>query len=54
MKLVRSSTMYDGIGEKTNYYIGFEDDKITYVSLEKPLQNDVELIAEDVVVTLLL
>ena len=51
MKLVRSSVMYDGIGEKTNYYIGFEDDKITYVSLEKPLQNDVELIAEDVVVT---
>jgi imidazolonepropionase-like amidohydrolase len=51
MKLVRSSVMYDGISEKTNYYIGFEDDKITYVSLEKPLQNDVELIAEDVVVT---
>ena len=51
MKLVRFSIIYDGIGEKTNYYIGFEDDKITYVSSEKPLQNDVELIAEDVVVT---
>ena len=37
MKLVRSSTLYDGIGEKTNYYIGFEDDKITYVEFRETL-----------------
>ncbi len=51
MKIIKSTLLYDGVDEKHNYYIGFEDSKITYVGLDKPLQNDAELIAEDVVVT---
>lgn len=51
MKIIKSSTLYDGVDEKNNYYIGFEDNKIIYVGLEKPLQNNSEIIAEDVVVT---
>ena len=51
MKVIKSKKLYDGIGEKNTYYIGFEDDKITYVDSEKPIQSDVEIIAEDVVVT---
>ena len=51
MKIIKSTSLYDGDDEKRNYYIGFEDDKIAYVGLEKPLQNDAEIIAEDVVVT---
>ncbi|MDP8906585.1 MAG: amidohydrolase family protein [Thermoproteota archaeon] len=51
MKIIKSTSLYDGDDEKRNYYIGFEGDKIAYVGLEKPLQNDAEIIAEDVVVT---
>lgn len=51
MKIIKSSTLYDGVDEKTDYYIGFEDDTITYVGLEKPSQSNIEIIAEDVVVT---
>ena len=51
MKIIKSTTLYDGADEKRNCYVGFEGDKISYVGPEKPLQNDAEIIAEDVVVT---
>jgi imidazolonepropionase-like amidohydrolase len=51
VKIIKSSTLYDGIDEKTDYYIGFENDIITYVGIEKPSQSNIEIIAEDVVVT---
>ncbi len=51
MKIIKSSTLYDGVDEKTDYYIGFENDIITYVGREKPSQSNIEIIAEDVVVT---
>ena len=51
MKVIKSKKLYDGISEKNDYYIGFEDNKITYIDPEKPLQNDAETIVEDAVVT---
>jgi imidazolonepropionase-like amidohydrolase len=51
VKIIKSSTLYDGVDEKTDYYIGFENDIITYVGIEKPSQSNIEIIAEDVVVT---
>jgi imidazolonepropionase-like amidohydrolase len=51
VKIIKSSTLYDGIDEKTDYYIGFENDIIIYVGIEKPSQSNIEIIAEDVVVT---
>ena len=51
MKVIKSKKLYDGVSEKNDYYIGFEDNKITYIDPEKPLQNDVETILEDAVVT---
>ena len=51
MKVIKSKKLYDGISENNGCYIGFEGDKITYIDSEKPLQNDVEIIAEDAVVT---
>src|ERR687893_612976 len=51
MKIIKSTTLYDGADEKRNCYVGFEGDKISYVGPEKPLQNEAEIIAEDVVVT---
>ena len=37
--------------KKNDCYVGFESDKITYIDSEKPLQNDIEIIVEDAVVT---
>ena len=51
MKVIKSKKLYDGISEKNTCYVGFEDDKITYIDSEKPIQSDVEIIVEDVVVT---
>jgi imidazolonepropionase-like amidohydrolase len=51
VKIIKSSTLYDGVDEKTDQYIGFENDIITYVGIEKPSQSNIEIIAEDVVVT---
>jgi imidazolonepropionase-like amidohydrolase len=51
MKIIKSTLLYDGIDEKSNFYISFEDTKITYVGLEKPPFTNGEIIAEDVVVT---
>jgi imidazolonepropionase-like amidohydrolase len=51
VKVIKSKKLYDGIGEKDDYYVGFEDNRLTYIDSEKPLQNDVEMIVEDAVVT---
>jgi imidazolonepropionase-like amidohydrolase len=51
MKIIKTALMYDGVDEKHNCYIGFEDEKITYIGPEKPPQNGAEIVAEDVVVT---
>ena len=50
MKVIKSKILFDGIDERQNYFIGFEDDEIKYVGSSKP-QEDSEIIAEDVVVT---
>ncbi|MGP6206897.1 amidohydrolase family protein [Cuniculiplasma sp. SKW3] len=46
MKFVKATTLYDGIGSKNNVYVGFEGDRISYVSNAKP---DGDIIAEGVV-----
>ncbi len=51
MYIIKSSLLYDGVGENYNYYIGFEGNTITYVGIEKPVIKNFEIIAEDVVVT---
>jgi imidazolonepropionase-like amidohydrolase len=51
VKAIKSKKLYDGIGEKNDYCVGFEDNRITYIGSEKPLQNDVEMIVEDAVLT---
>jgi imidazolonepropionase-like amidohydrolase len=50
MKLIKSKLLYDGVEEKKDYFIGFEDEEIKYVGNSKPEQGG-EIIAEDVVVT---
>jgi imidazolonepropionase-like amidohydrolase len=52
MKLVKCSTLYDGILEKSNCYVGFEGDEIKYVGkeaaprLERTTEKNNEIIAE--------
>lgn len=36
MKLIKSNTLYDGIAERKNLFIGFENDEITFVGSNKP------------------
>ena len=33
MKLIKSNTLYDGIAERKNLFIGFENDEITFVGV---------------------
>jgi imidazolonepropionase-like amidohydrolase len=49
VKITKSSTLYDGVDEKTDCYICFGDDIIAYAGKEKPSQSDIEIIAEAVV-----
>jgi imidazolonepropionase-like amidohydrolase len=51
VKVIKSKKLFDGMNEKNTCYVGFEDDKITCIDSEKPIQSDVEIIAEDVVAT---
>lgn len=53
MKLIRSKTLFDGINERKDVYIGFEDDEIKYVGSSKPAEekNSSELIIEADTVT---
>ena len=49
MKLVKSKTLFDGISERNDLFIGFEDDEIKYVGSNKPAEeggNSSEIIAE--------
>jgi imidazolonepropionase-like amidohydrolase len=52
MKLVKCSTLYDGIDEKSDCYVGFEGDEIKYVGkeataqLEGTTEKNNEIIAE--------
>ena len=52
MKLIKSNTLFDGIAERNNLFIGFENDEITYVGINKP-EEGAEVIAEgqDICVT---
>jgi imidazolonepropionase-like amidohydrolase len=50
MKLIKSKLLYNGVDEKQDYIIGFEDDEIKYVGSSQPEEGG-EIIAEDVVVT---
>ncbi|MGP6293530.1 amidohydrolase family protein [Caldiplasma sukawensis] len=36
MKYAKAEILYDGVGSKRNVYIGFENEKITYVGEKKP------------------
>lgn len=45
MKLIRSNTLYDGIAERKNLFIGFENDEIAYVGSNKP-KDEAEVIAD--------
>jgi len=51
MKIIKANTLFDGINEKKNCFIGFEHDEIKFVGNNKP--DDAEIIAEgeNIVVT---
>ena len=53
MKIIKANTLFDGIYEKKNCFIGFEDDLIKFVNSTKPNDNNAEIIAEgeNIVVT---
>ena len=50
MKVIKSRLLFDGIDEKRDCFIGFENDEIKYVGNSQPKENS-EIIAEGVVVT---
>jgi len=37
VKVIKSKKLYDDIGEKNDYYVDFEDNRITCIDSEKPL-----------------
>jgi imidazolonepropionase-like amidohydrolase len=50
MKVIKSRLLFDGIDEKRDCFIGFENDEIKYVGNSQPKESG-EIIAEGVVVT---
>ena len=50
MKVIKSRLLFDGVDEKRDYFIGFENDEIKYVENRQPKESN-EIIAEGVVVT---
>ncbi len=50
MKVIKCKVLFDGINEKRNFYIGFENNEIKYVGSIKPKETG-EIIAEGVTVT---
>ena len=50
MKVIKSRLLFDGIDEKRDCFIGFENDEIKYVENTQPKESN-EIIAEGVVVT---
>jgi imidazolonepropionase-like amidohydrolase len=51
MKLVKSKALYDGVGEKRGLFIGFEGYEIKYVGINKPAEEESEIIVEADTVT---
>jgi imidazolonepropionase-like amidohydrolase len=50
MKVIKSRLLFDGVDEKRDYFIGFENDEIKYVGNGQPKESS-EIIAEGAVVT---
>ena len=50
MKVIKSRLLFDGVDEKRDYFIGFENDEIKYVGNSQPKESN-EIIAEGAVVT---
>jgi imidazolonepropionase-like amidohydrolase len=50
MKVIKSRSLFDGVDEKRDYFIGFENDEIKYVGNSQPNESS-EIIAEGAVVT---
>ena len=50
MKVIKSRSLFDGVDEKRDYFIGFEKDEIKYVGNSQPKESS-EIIAEGAVVT---
>jgi imidazolonepropionase-like amidohydrolase len=50
MKVIKSRLLFDGVNEKRDYFIGFENDEIKYVGNSQPKESS-EIIAEGAVVT---
>lgn len=50
MKVIKSRSLFDGVDEKRDYFIGFENDEIKYVGNSQPKESS-EIIAEGAVVT---
>jgi imidazolonepropionase-like amidohydrolase len=50
MKVIKSRLLFDGVDEKRDYFIGFENDEIKYVGNSQPKESS-EIIAEGAVVT---
>ena len=50
MKVIKARLLFDGIDEKRDCFIGFENDEIKYVENRQPKESS-EIIAEGVVVT---
>ena len=50
MKVIKSRLLFDGLDEKRDCFIGFENDEIKYVENSQPKESS-EIIAEGVVVT---
>jgi imidazolonepropionase-like amidohydrolase len=46
MKVIKASHLFDGINERKDVFIGFENDTIQYVDINKP-KEDAEVIVED-------
>jgi imidazolonepropionase-like amidohydrolase len=47
MKLVKTRTLFDGIRERKEMFIGFEGDEIKYIGSSKPV---VEGSADDIII----
>ena len=51
MKLIKSEILFDGVHERKNCLIGFEDDQIKYVGSNEQIVKDSELVTEGGFVT---
>ena len=51
MKIIKANTLFDGIDEKKNYFVGFEHDEIKFVGNNKPDNAEIIAEGENIVVT---